>query len=102
MVNCDKWLLASAARLKAEPLLEEWASPLQPGFSAGRSMLSNVIDIGEEMVRIALHEEAGAAIFFDFQAAFPSVLHEYLHAVLRHLGLPAWLLNFVEALYTNW
>jgi hypothetical protein len=99
LVNCDNRLLANAARIRAEPLLEEWVSPMQRGFLAGRSMLSNVIDIDQEMVRIALQEEAGAAIFFDFQAAFPSVLHEYLHAVLRHLGLPAWLLHFVEALY---
>ena len=101
ITNCDNRLLANAARIRAEPLLEAWVSPMQRGFLPGRSMIANVIDVDHEMMRVALQEEAGMAIFFDFQAAFPSVLHEYLQEVLQHMGLPGWLLNFVGALYSN-
>ena len=40
-----------------------------------------------------------AAVFFDFAAAFPSLSHEYLHAVLEHLGIPASFRHLVKALY---
>ena len=64
-------------------------------------MLSNVIDVEEAMMHTALTEEEGAAIFFDFKAAFPSVLHEFLLGVLQHIGVPQPLMTFITALYQD-
>eukprot|EP00959_Pyramimonas_sp_CCMP1952_P149882 3136330-Pyramimonas_sp.AAC.1 len=61
-------------------------------------MLSNVVDVDEAMQRAALEGDAGAAWFFDFQAAFPSVAHAFLLRVLSAAGLPEWLLRFVRLL----
>ena len=74
---------------------------MQRGSLPGRSLLSNVVDIDESMVTTALCHEEGAALFFDFEAAFPSVLHSFLIGVLRHIGLPPPLVHFLAALYTN-
>ena len=64
-------------------------------------MLSNVVDVDEAMAGSALPGGRGAALFFDFQVAFPSVAHKFLVKVLSAAGLPAWLLRFVSLLYKN-
>ena len=64
-------------------------------------MLANVADVDELMMQTALQRPQGAAWFFDFQAAFPSVSHVFLLSALRAAGLPSWLLRFVSYLYRN-
>ena len=101
IANTDNRLLSNAVRVRLEPILDKWISPMQQGFLPGRSLLSNVVDIDEGMMTTALCQEEGAALFFDFKAAFPSVLHSFLIEVLRHIGLPPPLMHFLAALYTN-
>ena len=100
ITNSDNRLLANAVRLRMEPILERWISPMQRGFLSGRSMLPNVIDVEEAMMHTALTEEEGAAISFDFKAAFPSVLHEFIISV-QHIGIPQFLMTFITALYQD-
>ncbi len=38
---------------------------------------------------------------FDFCAAFPSVIHQWIFCCLRHRGFPRGLINFVLAIYHN-
>ena len=99
--NVDNRLLASAARIAWEPILERWVSQYQRGFLKGRSMLHNIIDIDWESMTISLKKERGALVLFDFRAAFPSVSHPFLVACLELLGLPASAMNFVRVMYDN-
>ena len=62
-------------------------------------MLANIIGVDEAMIEAALHANNPAAVFFGFQAAFPSVLHSFLLGVLKHIGLPAPILSFVVCVY---
>lgn len=101
VTNSDNRLLASATRLRIEPILEKWISPEQRGFLLGRSMIANVLDIDEMMMTTAIDADAGVAVFFDFRAAFPSVSHTFLLETLGHLGLPVHIVRFVRSLYTN-
>ncbi|CAK0869911.1 unnamed protein product, partial [Prorocentrum cordatum] len=99
--NAENRILASAARLRVEPLLAEWITEMQQGSVVGRSLLSNVVTVDHEMMRCALQEEEGAAILFDFRAAFPNIAHPFLKDVLSHLNLPNWFLAFFDALYQD-
>jgi hypothetical protein len=99
IVNTDNRLIAGAYKNRWEEIFGRWISAMQRGFLRGRSILSNIVDIDFEAMRISLREEASALVLFDFRAAFPSISHEYLLAVLTHLGLPDSALNFVKALY---
>ena len=101
IVNVDNRLLCNAVRYCLEGILPTAAEPEQRGFIPGRSLLANVVDIDEEMAHQALRSEVGAAIFFDFKAAFPSVAHQFLRLVLQAAGLPAGILRFVDHLYSN-
>ena len=96
---CDNRVLANAVRLCVEEPLTAAVSEDQHGFIPRRSMLANVVDIDEAMMRTALQQHRGAAWFFDFKAAFPSVAHRFLQRMLRAAGLPEWLLRFVDVLY---
>ena len=97
-LNTDNRLLASAARIRLEPILDEFVSPCQRGFLPGRSLLANVVDVDEGAMEVSLTQERGALFLFDFRAAFPSVSHRYVFAVLSHLGIPAGIMRFLRSL----
>ena len=99
IVNTDNRLVANAARLRWEGVLQDWVSEHQQGFLPGRSILSNLIAIDAAAMETALEHPRGAIILFDFKAAFPSIAPEYLFEALRHMGLPQNAINFVTSLY---
>ena len=99
IVNTDNRLLANALRLRIEPLLSQVISTMQQGFLPGRSLLKNVIDVDAAMREVAFEQDDPAAVFFDFQAAFPSISHAFLHETLSALGLPPTVCRFISCLY---
>ena len=100
--NVDNRLLASAARLAWEPILERWVSKFQRGFLKGRVMLQNVIDIDWQAMIVSLRSSSGALVLFDFKAAFPSVSHPFLIQCLELLGLPGEAMQFFAWLTRRW
>ena len=101
IVNTDNRLIANVFRLMLEPIINQWVSDMQRGFLTGRSMLSNVVDIDLEAMRISLKHPRGSIILFDFAAAFPSLSQEYMWQVLSHIGLPPGILEAIQSLYVN-
>ena len=101
IVNTDNRLMASAVRHCLEPILAQWISQNQQGFIKSRSMLANVIDISHRAQTVSLQHDRPGMLLFDFKAAFPSLSHGYMHTVLKSLGLPSHILNFVLSLYDN-
>ena len=69
IVNTDNRLLANAARLRWERLLNPWVSPQQQGFLRQRSILKNVLDIDYASMTTALTTNNGALVLFDFASA---------------------------------
>ena len=101
ITNTGNSVLCSAIPLHAEPIVAPGIDATQRGFLRGRSMLANVVDIDEAMAHAALEEDDAAAVFFDFEAAFPSVDHGYILEVLRSRGWPPWFITIVELLYAR-
>ena len=99
LVNTDNRIIAGAVRSKLEPILSKWISHMQHGFLSGRSMLANSVDIQHSAQMVALQNDMGGLVLFDFKAAFPSLNHRYMHTVLEALGLPAAILNLVKMMY---
>ena len=52
-------------------------------------------------MQYSLEHDASGALLFDFTAAFPSILHDFLHGVLEGLGLPPAALQVVRTLYAG-
>ena len=101
IVNTDNRLIAGAYRVLLEPVFNKWVSPMQRGFLSGRSMLANIADVSHEAMMASLQRSNAALFLFDFEAAFPSVAHEYLWATLLHLGLPAPMVAGIQKLYAD-
>ena len=101
IVNTDNRLLANAARLRWEQLLNPWVSPQQQGFLGQRSILKNVLDIDYASMTTALTHSNGALVLFDFASAFPSMSQTYMFDLLTKLGVPKNALNMIRALYDN-
>ena len=64
-------------------------------------MILNVVAISHCAQTVALEHDRGGLLLFDFKAAFHSLSHDYMHAVLKALGLPYHILNFVRSLCDN-
>ena len=88
VTNTDNRLLANAVRYVIEPFVGQRVTTLQRGFIGGRSMLANLVDIDEAMAYSTCVSDKGAAMFYDFAAAFPSEEHGFMMAVVRRLGWP--------------
>lgn len=101
ITNGENRILANAIRYKAEAELGKWVTEMQQGFLPGRSLLRNVVEVSQSMQEVSLNQQSGLAIFYDFQAAFPSVCHEFLLAVLEAVGVPTGFMQFVRHLYHN-
>lgn len=101
VANVDNRLMASAVRFRIEPIFARWLSAMQRGMVGGRSMLQNVLEMDTGMQEVALEACEGLSVFFDFRAAFPSISHRFLTAVLEGLDIPDWVLRFVVALYRD-
>ena len=97
--NTDNRILCGAARRRWEKIFNNWISPHQKGFIRGRSMLSNVLTIDSEAMKVSLKEEHGGMILFDFKAAFPSIERKFMIDTLRWLGRPVRQLRFIEMIY---
>jgi hypothetical protein len=97
--NTDNRLMCSAARIRWEGIFGGWVSPAQKGFLKGRSMLSNVVKVDHEAMRISLTHEYGGVVLFDFRAAFPSIERVFLFRSLRWRGRPEKQLQFIRMIY---
>eukprot|EP00959_Pyramimonas_sp_CCMP1952_P468268 9492951-Pyramimonas_sp.AAC.1 len=62
----------------------------QRGFVRGRQLLDNVFQL----------DDAGAA-FLDVKAAFPSISHERVFAVLEAAQFPSWYVHVVKNMYSG-
>ena len=65
LVNTDNRLVGNVLRLVIESLDNEWVSKIQRRFLHGRSLLSNVVDVDYESMRVSVKHNRGM-IFFRF------------------------------------
>jgi len=121
--NGDNKAIAGITNWAITPVVKTFASKIQRGFVKGRQLVQNVVDLDFESRASALRYAArsGSAnfecdlsivkdgcvghlpvlILFDFAAAFPSVAHSWIRAVLICLQFPRGILNVFDALYTR-
>ena len=101
LVNADNRFMASAHKNLVEELARRWVFKIQKGFIQKRSMIRNVLGIDMEAMKVSFKSLNGALLFFDFEAAFPSISQEYLVETLRRVGPPDSLVSYVSAMYSN-
>ena len=70
LVNNDNRIMANAARLTWEPLLNKYISKAQRGFLRGRHTINNLIEIDYDAMVVSMKAKRGMLVLFDFKAAF--------------------------------
>ena len=99
--NTDNKTIASVYNEALTPILAKQSFWTQRGFTKGRQLIQNVLDLDTFSRLAALRPELKPIlVLFDFASAFPSVFHCWLMAVMVHCGAPQGLRNIVQALYT--
>ena len=83
VIGCFNRIIASAMRHKLAKMLDRVIKVIQRGFMKGKQILENVIEIEWELLKCSIRSKKGALVLFDFSAAFPSVSHKYMWAVLK-------------------
>lgn len=101
IANTDNRLIASAYRLRWEPLIEPRIDSSQRGFLRGRSMMRNIIDLEHHAMLAAAAEEDSAIVLFDFVAAFPSISRLFLRSALVASGVPPLAMRVIDSLYLS-
>jgi hypothetical protein len=100
--NTDNKLLAAILNHKLTALASATVTQQQRGFVRGRSLVDNVLEI--EALAVHIHkyynEKAGIALF-DFSAAFPSLSHKWLFAVLTAMRIPSHIISVLRQLYSH-
>ena len=99
--NTDNRLLASAWRARWEEQLSGYIEERQQGFLKGRSIIRNLLEVDTSMLLTALGGDKGAAIFLDFEAAFPSISHSFMERVLQWSGMPEVARNAFKFFYSQ-
>lgn len=84
VVNIDNSIVAIIFSKVLSLLAATFCFPQQRGFLEGRLIATNILDIDSALHAVAARHPLGAL----FQAASPSPSHEYVWAILSHIGVP--------------
>jgi endonuclease/exonuclease/phosphatase family metal-dependent hydrolase len=101
LANTDNKAIAMAFARPLGEVAANWCSDDQFGFIAGRSIWDAVLLFEAAALHLARRDGDAALIFIDFRAAFPSVLHGWIKAVLIATGLPVFFVNAFLSLYIS-
>jgi hypothetical protein len=101
IVSSGNRLIANLLRKKIEKLADNLIKDHQRGFLWKRLITANIIDIDVHSLQVRLNHTSGAIVLFDFNAAFPSLNHEYLWSVLAHIKLAPHVIGAIRCLYED-
>ena len=120
--NGDNKIIAGCASWCISTVISKSACKLQNGFIHGRQLVQNTVDLDFSSREHCLSFNASndlryrcnlslarkgivgllpILVLFDFAAAFPSVSHNWLRAVLKALQVPRGIMNLLECLYNG-
>jgi ribonuclease HI len=100
--NCENRIIARVASLVIIPSLKLHLHPEQKGFIPGRVGGDHIEQLTDEFYSRAAGLSPGGdshILSIDSRKAFDSISVAFLHAVLKKIGLPAWLSTLVLGLY---
>ena len=100
--GCDNKTIGAVVNAKLRVPLAKQLSDIQRGFVHGRQLIQNVVDLDSAARLTSMTHDCGALplmVFFDFAAAFPSVLHEWIQMIMQAYGLPDGLASLVDVFY---
>lgn len=100
LANTDYKILTKILANRLAPLCPKVIHPNQSGFTIGRSIWDNVLQVNN-MLMSRFKFTCGYALFLDMEKAYDRVNWEFLFSTLRHYGLPVGFIDWLRLLYSN-
>jgi hypothetical protein len=102
--NADAKLIAAAISSPLQDFAAINIHPHQRGGIRGRQLVDNIIDV-EAASLFALNSSTPdllpSLVFYDFAAAFPSVMRQFLFFIMVHADIPAFIIWAVMQLHND-
>jgi ribonuclease HI len=99
--NADNRLIATVVTAAISPATQALVHVSQKGFVSGRRGSDNVTGITDLFYNRLEAGEELHVLQVDTKKAFDSIDHDFIKAVLSHVGFPLWLVLVVQALFAN-
>ena len=99
--NTDNRIVANCLLSVLAAPLNNFVDPNQHAFLHGRSIETPIRRVNQRFYEALSEQEELQVLLVDFAKAFDSVSTKFLFGLLRHIGIPAWALNIVRALYAK-
>ena len=97
--NCDRKAIGGGWNGAAKPALAASANRIQRGFIPGRQLIENVMNLDTHARVFGAAGRNALLAFFDFAAAFPSVMHSWIMIVIDANGTSDGLRQLIKAMY---
>jgi endonuclease/exonuclease/phosphatase family metal-dependent hydrolase len=83
-------------------LAQSTVLPRQRGFVRGRHLIDNILETESFMMHSTKwFDDKAGLLLLDFAAAFPSVAHRWIFAVLKAMGIPTFIFKAIQELYVD-
>lgn len=101
LLNTDYKILAHVLAQRLKKVIHKVIHTDQVGYIKGRNINTNIRLIQDVIDYFEDGKEEGAIIFLDFQKAFDTVNHEFLHKVLSKFNFGASFKKWINIIYKN-
>jgi len=89
LLNADWKLLSSILTHHLNKALPLLLGPNQHGFTPHREVTEAILNLNATYDKMLQQSPQSALFSVDFKKAFDSVTHQYLLALLQHIGFPS-------------
>ena len=101
VTNTDNRILASIIKGSLEEALKHWLLAEQNGFVKGRQIDESICTITDLFYKAVEGKKEGYLLLLDYSKAFDSISHEFIFALLEHIGCPPWLISTIRNLLSE-
>ena len=108
MKNTDNEIIVSANCSALSHTFKKITHRTQNGFTGGRNFLNNLVALDAcsrmySMMYAECHSSnpSNIPIAFDFEAALPSVIHDWIWMVLQHRRMPLHFIRLFKSIYKH-
>ena len=97
--NKENTIIGAVWNESAKHALAASANRIQQGFIPGRQMIENVMNLDTYAQVFGAAGRGAPLAFFDFAAAFPSVMHSWIMIVIEQNSTPDGFRQIIRAMY---
>jgi len=101
VTNTDNRIIAKSIAHSITPCLQDFLDEAQQGFVKERQGSKLIINIHDNYYKALDKKQQHYILFMDTRKAFDSIDHSFITHMLKHIGMPDWVINIITNLLSN-